>query len=356
MGERQGMASRLGKAEEARIAGLVLRIGAVVAFLYIAGPTLLPVIMGGIIAIALHGVTRRLEDKLGRARRAGPLLVTTLTVLLGVLPLTFVVVQSARTLVSLVARATQTPDFGGRMSASVYRWLSELGVLSEQQARDLVGSALSRVADAAGRIAAGTARALPELITALFLFVLTIYFSLRDGDRLIASLRRASPVSSARTDDLFASIEGAVRGAIIGSFVVACVQGGLVLIALLALRVPGAFLWAFVAAIFSVLPIVGTTPITGGAAVYLFASGRTVEGVVMIGAGLAVGASDNIVRPWVQSQHDHMHPLLALVAIFGGLAAFGFAGIFIGPVVAAMATWAIVDGSRAGASGRADAE
>ena len=36
-----------------------------------------------------------------------------------------------------------------------------------------------------------------------------------------------------------------------------------------------------------------------------------------------------------------MHPLITLLAAFGGLEVFGFAGVFIGPVVAACALWAL---------------
>jgi predicted PurR-regulated permease PerM len=36
-----------------------------------------------------------------------------------------------------------------------------------------------------------------------------------------------------------------------------------------------------------------------------------------------------------------MHPLIVLLAIFGGIEAFGTSGIFIGPVVAALALWII---------------
>jgi predicted PurR-regulated permease PerM len=338
---RTAKATRL---REAHVTGLVLRGVVVAFFVYVAGPTLLPVAMGALFAIALHGQKERLEPQLGRAKKLAPALLTASTVLLGVLPLTFVVVQASKTFASLVSRATATPDFSGRMSARVFGLLNELGVLTEQQAHDLVASSLSRAADVAGRVAAGTARALPELFTALFLFVLAIYFGLRDGDRMVQTARRVSPVSAERTEALFESIEASVRGAVIGTLVVALVQGGLTLVALLALRVPGAFLWGFVASILSVLPIVGTTPVTVGAAVYLFATGRTVAGVIMLVCAFAIGASDNFVRPWVQSQHDHMHPLLALVAIFGGLAAFGLAGIFIGPVAAAMATWAVSSG------------
>ncbi len=56
-------------------------------------------------------------------------------------------------------------------------------------------------------------------------------------------------------------------------------------------------------------------------------------------AGILIGLSDNVVRPWAQGSQDGMHPLASLLAIFGGLELFGFAGVLVGPVVAACALW-----------------
>ena len=71
--------------------------------------------------------------------------------------------------------------------------------------------------------------------------------------------------------------------------VVAAVQGALTLVALLVLRVPGAFLWGLVATICSVLPVVGTTPVTIGAALYLGLSGHPGKAAAMVAAALFIG-------------------------------------------------------------------
>ena len=63
-------------------------------------------------------------------------------------------------------------------------------------------------------------------------------------------------------------------------------------------------------------------------------------GGMLITAGV-VGIIDNVIRPYMQSSHDEIHPLVAILSIFGGLLVLGLPGLFIGPVVAAMALWAI---------------
>jgi predicted PurR-regulated permease PerM len=56
---------------------------------------------------------------------------------------------------------------------------------------------------------------------------------------------------------------------------------------------------------------------------------------------LIIGFSDNVVRPWVQSSQTQLHPLLAVLGIFGGLELFGASGIVLGPIIAAMAFWTV---------------
>jgi predicted PurR-regulated permease PerM len=56
----------------------------------------------------------------------------------------------------------------------------------------------------------------------------------------------------------------------------------------------------------------------------------------MVGFGVVTGLDDNFVRPIVLKGRGEMHPLVSLVAIFGGLQMFGFFGVFFGPIVAAV--------------------
>jgi len=82
-------------------------------------------------------------------------------------------------------------------------------------------------------------------------------------------------------------------------------------------------------------------PVTVGATLYLFASGRIGAGIGMAIAAVVIGISDNLIRPWVQSAGTGMHPLVTLLAIFGGVHWLGWAGVFLGPVIAAVALWSL---------------
>lgn len=320
---------------------LIFRVALVVTFFVLVWSMLMPVVLGGLSAIVLSPMRDRIEKRLGRASRLAPGVVTGVTLLGFLLPLSWVAWSSMLALNHFLGTT-----FGHGFEATRAR-LS--GMLTSMLGPSIAEASLTKaVEEGTQRVATfltgwlgNLAAALPEAITNLFLFVLALYFALRDGPRLVQWGVRVSPVSPRRTGDLFAAIRLSVNGTMIGMLVVALVQGGLALIALLVCRVPNPFLWGFVASIVSALPIVGTTPVTMGSAVWLFLQDRPVAAIGMVVAALVIGVSDNVVRPWVLSSHDDMHPLVALLAIFGGLALFGPSGLLLGPVIASMAVWAV---------------
>ncbi len=320
---------------------LVFRMALVAFFLVLVWPLLMPIVLGGLGAIVLTPLHERVHRRLGRMRVLAPGIVTGVAVLGFLLPMTWVAWSSLKALEHFVGTTLGT-SFGATREHLIGMLADVFGTGSgEESFAAALDDALRRFASSVTVWLGGLARGLPEGITNLFLFVLALYFGLRDGRRLVDWAHHVSPVSRRRTVQLFGAVRTSVHGTLLGMLVVAGVQGGLSLLALVACRVENALLWGFIAAILSVLPIVGTTPVTIGSAMWLYLQGRPLAAIGMVAAALVIGVSDNVVRPWVQSTHDDMHPLLALLAIFGGLAVFGPSGLIIGPVVASMAVWAV---------------
>jgi predicted PurR-regulated permease PerM len=198
-----------------------------------------------------------------------------------------------------------------------------------------------RLATLAADGVSNIAGAVPSIMLTLFLFAVALYYFLRDGLALVDWLFQQLPFPDDQTQDLFASVRETVNGAILGIIATALVQGSLTFAALAIFKIPNAFLLSILAMVLSVIPLVGTTPVTVGSAIYLFMTGRFGAGVGMLISLVIIGLSDNVVRPWAQSSRTSMHPLVVLLGIFGGLELFGAAGVFLGPVVAAMAVWSV---------------
>ena len=73
------------------------------------------------------------------------------------------------------------------------------------------------------------------------------------------------------------------------------------------------------------------------AVIWLYWQGHSVLGTVLLVWLLVVGSLDNLLRPLLIRRGADLPLLLIVAGVIGGLIAFGFVGIFIGPVVLAVA-------------------
>ncbi len=65
--------------------------------------------------------------------------------------------------------------------------------------------------------------------------------------------------------------------------------------------------------------------------------GQTGRGIVLlVVGGLVVSSIDNIIKPYIIQGRTDMHPLLVFLSVLGGMQAFGFQGIIIGPLTVAL--------------------
>jgi len=136
-----------------------------------------------------------------------------------------------------------------------------------------------------------------------------------------------------------------VRATVKGSIVVSVAQGTAGGVIMWLLGVPNALLWAVVMAFSSLLPAVGTGLVWVPASLYLLATGHIWQGIVMALMGaFVIGTIDNVLRPILVGRETQMPDALVLLVTLGGLSAFGFNGLIIGPVIASLflATWEMV--------------
>ncbi|ETI60966.1 membrane protein, partial [Sphingobium sp. C100] len=154
----------------------------------------------------------------------------------------------------------------------------------------------------------------------------------------------AAPLRAGQRTALIEQFVIVTRATIKGSIVVAIVQGFIGGLVFWALGIQGALLWGVLMGGFSLLPAIGTAIVWVPVSIYLFASGAIWEGVVLVACGvLVIGMVDNVLRPILVGRDTRIPDYVVLISTLGGIEMFGFNGIVIGPVIAALfiATWNI---------------
>jgi predicted PurR-regulated permease PerM len=128
----------------------------------------------------------------------------------------------------------------------------------------------------------------------------------------------------------------ALRGVALGVVVTALVQSVLGGIGLVVAGVPfAAVLTAamFMLAIAQIGPILVLVP----SVTWLYYQGSPGWGTFLLLWSLVVGTMDNFLRPVLIKRGADLPLLLIFAGVVGGLVAFGLIGIFVGPVVLAVA-------------------
>jgi predicted PurR-regulated permease PerM len=128
----------------------------------------------------------------------------------------------------------------------------------------------------------------------------------------------------------------AIRGVAMGVVVTALVQS---LLAGIGLAVAGVPLAAVLTALAFILCIaqLGPVLILLPATAYVFWTGDTGWGIFLLVWTMIVGTLDNVLRPWLIKKGADLPLLLIFAGVIGGMIGFGLVGIFVGPVVLAVA-------------------
>jgi predicted PurR-regulated permease PerM len=178
----------------------------------------------------------------------------------------------------------------------------------------------------------------------LGLMLYLAFFMLKDGAGLVDLLVRALPLGDEREQLLFSKFAEVTRATVKGNLLVAAVQGSLGGVIFWILGIPAALLWGVVMTLLSLIPMVGAGLVWAPVAVYLFATGSWIQGLILAGFGAGViGLVDNFLRPILVGRDTKLPDYLVLLSTLGGFALFGINGFVIGPLLAALfvAFWQI---------------
>ena len=179
-------------------------------------------------------------------------------------------------------------------------------------------------------------RNLVLIIVDLVVMLFALFFLFRDGDAIMAALRLALPFESEQSERMIAQAGQLVQASVIAGFVVAALQGALggITFALLGLGAP--VFWGVVMGFAALLPI-GAGVVWLPAAVWLLSTGSVGRGVALMAVGIGVvGLVDNVLRPLLLGARTQLNGLLVFVSLLGGIGAFGFVGLVLGPVIMAI--------------------
>jgi len=183
----------------------------------------------------------------------------------------------------------------------------------------------------------GRGVALGNGVLQMSLAMFILFFLYRDGAVLAQRLNNAlTRIGGEHARNLLQLAGGTVKGVVYGILGTAVAQGILAGIGFWIAGVPGALLLGLLTFFLSVVPM-GPPLLWLPAAAWLYYQGNVGWAIFLVVWGAAIVSSiDNILKPYLISQGAAMPFVLVLLGVLGGLAAFGFVGVFLGPTLLAV--------------------
>jgi predicted PurR-regulated permease PerM len=338
---------------------LWLLLAVSVLFALIVWPFYGAVLWAAIASILFAPVYRRLAASMGQRRNLAALATLAVIVVMVIVPLTLITTAFVQEAAGVYDRIQSGELDFRRYFQQVFdalpAWaaalLDRFGLTNLAAAQEQLSAGLMRASQFLAAQAISIGQRTFDFVVSLFVMLYVLFFLLRDGDTLTSRVRKAIPLHAEQQHDLFEKFAVVIRATVKGNIVVALVQGALGGLIFWLLGIHAALLWAVLMAAVSLLPAVGTALIWLPVAVYLLASGSVWKGIVLVAYGVVViGLVDNVLRPVLVGKDTKLPDYVILVSTLGGIAIFGFNGLVIGPVIAAMfmAAWDIFAASRAG--------
>jgi predicted PurR-regulated permease PerM len=191
----------------------------------------------------------------------------------------------------------------------------------------------SRLVAAIGASAFGLVGTATRLTLNLTISFFGLYYVLKHPGDVWLDARPYIPFSRENTEKLGKRFKDVTVSTVVGTGVVAAIQGALVGLAFWVAGLPNGLFWGVVTMALAILPVVGSGLVWGPAAVVLLMQGRTAAGVLLfVWGAVVVGGIDNFIRPLIYRRFSAIHPLITLIGAIGGVAKFGLLGLLIGPL------------------------
>ncbi|MGZ3404953.1 MAG: AI-2E family transporter [Polyangia bacterium] len=331
-------------ARRMRITFAVLFLLAIGLALYVVWPFRAPLLLAAVLASVLQGPFRAMT-RLARGRRAIAGAATTVTLLVLLIgPLAAIIAFATGQIVKGLAfvrdelgienvaqlrhgeLSPRGQELLDRLLDTLHLTRAQLGDYAHRASTWAEGG-VSKIVESSGRATFHTA-----------IMIISFYFFLVEGRRIIDYLRRVSPLEARQTRDLLDEFRAVSRASILGTTIAALFQALTATLGYVITGVPHAIFFGLCTLVASFIPVVGTLIIWLQAVAFLWLAGHHGAALLLtVWCLIFVVGAEHIGKPillrYVLGGQQEMHTGIVFLSLLGGLEMFGLIGLVLGPLV-----------------------
>lgn len=347
--EEDVVETRLEQKPQWRLAGIIffglVSLMLLYAAFMIVWPFITAILIGAILVTLTFPTYRRVRARMkGSSPRAALVMLLGITVVLVIpaLILSVVLVQQANAVVDRLQSGEAQAMIRRIDLAHNLNWVKRFApnfdpaTLSPER---MLLPAVQRIPGWVARHGGAVLGGIAGLFLGFALVLLTMYFFYVEGEEIVDQLSVLSPLPKRYDHEFRERFKDVIDATFRGQLFTGIAQGLMTGIGLAIAQVPGAAFWGAVAALLSLIPMVGAAAVWVPATIYLTISASMDsrpwwQAVFMALWGVIfVSLVDNIVRPWAMKGKAQLPAIPLLFSVLGGMQAFGFVGLVIGPLV-----------------------
>lgn len=220
------------------------------------------------------------------------------------------------------------------------------GIRSVPWLGDVAGSALRWSATFLTEMSKEILGNLMKLIVTMVIVTVSSFFLTRDGHLVLQFLRDILPLTEEKKGEIFLQSRRMVHAVLYGVIFTAGIQGVLGGLGWWFCDLGNPVFFGALMFLLAMVPFLGTPAIWLPGVVFLHLHGETTNAILLLlWGGCVVSSVDNFIRPIFISEGSKAHILLIFVGIWGGLATWGFLGLFVGPLILSLCVF-LLDGYR----------
>jgi len=128
-----------------------------------------------------------------------------------------------------------------------------------------------------------------------------------------------------------------IRSVVKGILVVSIIQAFLAYIGFLVIGLPGAAIFALLVLVFAIMQLPPILPMIPAIAIVFSTSESTIAPIIFTIYSILVGMSDSAMKPFFLGKGLQTPMMIILIGALGGMISMGMLGLFLGPVILAIA-------------------
>ena len=178
------------------------------------------------------------------------------------------------------------------------------------------------------------------LIYKLLIIFIAYFFLVRDGHIILDYVKDIVPLVEEEQMRFMNRGKDTLRGAVYGVTLTSIIQGILGGIGWWIVDLPSPYLFGALTAFMAMIPFVGTPSVWLTGTIYLFMINEYKRALILLAWGIfVVSMVDNFLRPKFISDKAKISTFLVFIGAFGGIIAWGFLGLFVGPLILSLSVF-----------------